>query len=126
MSPRILIIDDDRLNITLLKFSLKEKRFEVTTAGDGIEGLQAVAAERPDLIILDVQMPNMSGFEFMSELKSLPGGANIPVIMLTANENMQDIFFSEGVKGYFVKPINPPLIEAKIRQVLGITGDILP
>lgn len=124
MIPRILIVDDDRLNITLLKFTLKEKRYDVVTAGDGIEGLRAVADFRPDLIILDVQMPNMNGFEFMAELKSLDTGNDIPVIMLTANDNMQDMFFNEGVKGYFVKPIDPPKIEARIRQILGITGEI--
>ncbi len=124
MIPKVLIIDDDRLSITLLKFTLKEKRYDVTVAGDGVEGLKAVAEQKPDIIILDVQMPNMSGFEFMNELKSLAEGRNIPVIMLTSNENMQDMFFSEGVKGYFVKPVNPVQLEAKIRQVLGITGDI--
>ncbi|MBF0387767.1 MAG: response regulator [Candidatus Omnitrophica bacterium] len=125
MIPKILIVDDDRLNITLLKFTLKEKRFDVLTAGDGLEGLKAVAQFKPDLIILDVQMPNMSGFEFMAELKSLAVGGDTPVIMLTANDNMQDMFFSEGVKGYFVKPVDPPKMEARIRQVLGITGEIM-
>jgi CheY-like chemotaxis protein len=124
MAPKILIVDDDRLNITLLKFFLKDKRFDVITAGDGLEGLKAVSEQHPDLIILDVHMPNMNGFEFMGEIKTLPGGENIPVIMLTANENMQDMFYSEGVKGYFVKPVDPPKMEAKIRQVLGITGEI--
>ncbi|MBF0485739.1 MAG: response regulator [Candidatus Omnitrophica bacterium] len=120
MPKKILLIDDDRLNITLLKFSLKEKRFDVISAGNGREGLEMVKVEKPDLIVLDIMMPEMSGFEFMNELKALPSGRDIPVIMLTANENMQDVFFSEGVKGYFVKPIDPPKLEAKIRQVLGI------
>lgn len=119
MPKKILIVDDDRLNVTLIRFSLKEKGYEVTTAQDGDEGLDAVRAQRPDLIVLDIQMPRMSGFEFMSEIKVIPGGANIPVIMLTANENMQDVFFSEGVRGYFVKPIDPPKLLTKVKECLG-------
>ena len=70
-------------------------------------------------------MPKMNGFEFMSELKCLPEGGATPVIMLTSNDNMQDMFYSEGVKGYFVKPVDPLKMEARIRQLLGITGEIL-
>ena len=123
MPKKILIIDDDRLSVTLIRFALKERRYEVESAEDGVLGLEAVKRFAPDLIVLDVQMPNMSGFEFMNELKTIPGGAAIPVIMLTANDNMQDMFYAEGVKGYFVKPIEPPKLEAKIRAVLGITTE---
>ena len=119
MSKKILIVDDDRLNTTLIRFSLKEKNYDVVTAENGREGIASVKAHRPDLIILDIQMPQMSGFEFMNELKTLPGASATPVIMLTANENMQDIFLSEGVKGYFVKPVDPPKLQAKIKECLG-------
>ncbi len=119
MGKKVLIVDDDRLSVTLIRFALKEQMYEVATAEDGIQALDAVKAFRPDLIVLDVQMPRMSGFEFMNELKNIPGGASIPIIMLTANDNMQEIFFSEGVKGYFVKPIDPPTLEDKIRDCIG-------
>lgn len=115
----MLLVDDDRLNVTLIRFACREARFEVVTAADGREGLEAVRRESPDLIVLDIQMPNMSGFEFINELKTLPGGALIPVIMLTANANMQDVFLSEGVKGYFVKPVDPPKLLARILALLG-------
>jgi len=119
MAKKILLIDDDRLNTTLLRFAFKEAHYEILTAEDGREGVAAVKRDRPDLIVLDIQMPGMSGFEFMNELKTLPGASDIPVIMLTANENMQDIFFSEGVKGYFVKPVEPPALLAKVRSLIG-------
>lgn len=119
MAKRILLVDDDRLNITLLKFAFKEDGFEVVSAENGQDGLSAVKQGRPDIIVLDIQMPGMSGFEFMKELKSLPDCAGIPVLMLTANENMQEVFLSEGVKGYFVKPVDPPELLAKVRDLLG-------
>lgn len=119
MSKKILLVDDDRINVALLQFSLKQKKYDVVSAEDGVEGLEAFNYEKPDLIILDVQMPRMSGFEFMSELRVLPGGAKIPVIMLTANENMHDLFYAEGVSGYFVKPVDPLKLEQKIAQILG-------
>ena len=120
MAKKILIVDDDRINVTLISFSLREKGYEVLSADDGEAGIAAVKAARPDLIVLDVQMPRMGGFEFMAELKSVPGGNTIPVIMLTANETLQETFFSEGVKGYFVKPVDPEKLEAKIGQCLGV------
>ena len=119
MPRKVLIVDDDRLTLTLIRFALKEQRYEVATALDGVQALEMVRTFGPDLIVLDVQMPRMSGFEFMNELKGIPGGSAIPVIMLTANDNMQDIFLAEGVKGYFVKPVDPPELEAKIRACLG-------
>jgi CheY-like chemotaxis protein len=119
VAKKILIVDDDRLSVTLIRFALKEQMYDVTTAEDGLQALEAVKASKPDLIVLDVQMPKMSGFEFLNELKSIPGGSAIPIIMLTANDNMQDIFMSEGVKGYLVKPIDPPLLVTRIKACLG-------
>ena len=119
MLKTVLLVDDDRLNNALVKFALKDARYEVMTAEDGESGLAALKASRPDLIILDIQMPQMSGFEFMAELKVLPEAVGIPVIMLTSNETMQDVFFSEGVKGYLVKPVDTGALLAKIRAVIG-------
>ncbi|MBF0122899.1 MAG: response regulator [Candidatus Omnitrophica bacterium] len=122
MQKKILVVDDDRLNTTLIRFSLRDENYAVVTAHDGLEGIAAVKEEAPDLIVLDIQMPEMSGFEFMNELKMLPGASRIPVVMLTANAEMKDIFFSEGVKGYFVKPVDMPKLLAKIRECLGSSG----
>lgn len=119
MSKKILLVDDDRMNVAILQFTLKGKGYDVFSAEDGVAGLEAVCFEKPDLIILDVHMPRMSGFEFMSELKEVPGGMKIPVIMLTANENMQDIFQGDAIKEYFVKPVDPVKLEQKIAQIFG-------
>ncbi len=119
MPKKILVVDDDRVGETLLRLSLQQQGFEVVSAGDGLQALEVIRQGRPDLVVLDIQMPRMSGFEFMNELKKVPGGGAIAVIMLTANDNMQDMFFAEGVKGYFVKPVDPRKLADKIRACLG-------
>ena len=119
MAHKILIIDDDKINIALIKFGLAERRYEVTVAHDGQEGLELVKKYKPDMIILDVYMPKMNGYEFMTELKSIDWLIAPPVIMLTANETMQDVFKLEGVKGYFVKPVEMKDLLKKIVECIG-------
>jgi len=116
---KILVVDDDRINQALVKFGLAEQRYDVVAASDGDEGLKVLQEEKPDLIILDVMMPNMNGHEFVTELKRLDGFARIPVIMLTSNETMEDMFKLEGARAYFVKPVKLPELVAKIREYLG-------
>lgn len=119
MAQKILIVDDDRINTAIIKFSLSERGYDVSFADDGDKGILKVQKETPDLIVLDVQMPNMNGFEFVNELKSFQGMDMTPVIMLTANETMEEMFKLEGVKAYFVKPIDPPKLIEKIIEILG-------
>lgn len=119
MAHKILLIDDDRINTALVKFMLAERSYDVLCAEDGEKGLEMLKAENPDLIILDIKMPRMNGYEFMAELKSLQGVFITPVIMLTAHESLEDIFLVEGVSGYFVKPVDLKGLLQKIEQCLG-------
>ncbi len=119
MAHKILIVDDEKINIAIVKFGLAEQRYEVAVANDGLEGLEYVKKLKPDLIILDVQMPNMNGYEFMAELKLIEHIIPPPVLMLTANETMQDVFHLEGVKGYFVKPVELKKLIKKIVECIG-------
>lgn len=119
MPHKILIVDDDKISTTLIKFALADKRYDVTCAADGAQGLECVQEIKPDLIILDVHMPNMDGFEFIKELKR-KGGYNVPpVIILTVNETMRDVFVHEGVIGYFMKPCNTRTLLSTIVGYLG-------
>ena len=119
MALKILIVDDEKINIAIVKFGLAEQRYEVAVANDGVDGLELVKKHKPDLIILDVQMPQMNGYEFMAELKQMEHIIPPPVLMLTANETMQDVFHLEGVKGYFVKPIELKKLINKIIECIG-------
>ncbi|MFT5386974.1 MAG: DNA-binding response OmpR family regulator [Lysobacterales bacterium] len=120
MAHKILVVDDDRVNTALVKFGLAERQYEVVVAPDGDVGLELMQEHNPDLIILDVHMPIMNGYEFMTELKSMPDYSKKPVIMLTANETMEDVFKVEGIAKYFVKPIN---INELINAVVECLGE---
>ena len=118
MAKKILVIDDDQLNIKLVKSRLESNGYLVITAMDGEEGLQKVLNDKPDLIILDVQMPKMNGYTFMLEFRKLSEFTAIPVIVLTAHEEMQPIFTLKGVRGYLVKPIKFELLFEKLNALL--------
>ncbi len=119
MPHKILVVDDDRINVALVKFALAQRGYFVSFAHDGTEAAEKLQKETPDLIILDVVMPQMNGFEFMAELKQKQGFTTTPVIMLTSNETMGEIFRLEGVKGYFIKPVKFEELLRKIEEVLG-------
>jgi CheY-like chemotaxis protein len=106
MAYKILCIDDDQVNIKILQKRLEEKGYEVMLAIDGEAGLQRAKEAKPDLIILDVEMPKMDGYQFMMQRNKLKELVVTPVIVLTAHEEMQPIFKLKGVKDYLVKPIN--------------------
>ncbi len=118
MPKKILIVDDDPTSITMANFILRTNNYITVTAADGNEGLVKYGEEKPDLIVLDVQMPNMDGFTFIQELKRLSGPQIPPIIMLTAKEQLQDVFKMEGAVAYFVKPLDTKEFLKKIQQLL--------
>lgn len=88
------------------------------TAADGLEGLKKVKAEKPDLILLDILMPRMDGFTFLLELRKDEKAHNIPVIVLTAKEMMQDLFKMEGISDYLVKPFEAEDLLARVQKYI--------
>jgi len=119
--PKILIVDDDKVVVEVIKKILVGQNYEVATAYDGKEGIEKVKSEKPDLIILDIRMPSMNGYEFMRTLRSELANADgpmVPVIVLTAIEKMEKVFKAEGAKGYLVKPVDPPVLLAEIEGLL--------
>jgi len=118
---KILVIDDDKGVVEVIKNVLVGQNYEVVTAFDGKEGLKKVKSENPDLIVLDIRMPSMNGYEFIRTLRTELVNANKPmvtVIVLTAKEEMEEMFRLEGAKGYLVKPIDPPVLLTTIEELL--------
>ena len=107
MSKKVLVIDDDRTLSKLVQGTLSLKGYQVTIAYDGEEGLEKLRQEKPDLIVLDVHMPKVNGYAFLLEAKEIVDLKTIPVIVLTAKEGMEEIFKTEGVREYLVKPFDP-------------------
>lgn len=114
----VLIIDDDKWIATSTSFVLEAEGFEVSSALGGIEGVAKAAEESPDLILLDIMMPGMDGWETLERLKQEPRTRDIPVIVFTAreyargNRRCQEL----GAVEYFRKPYRPELLVRSIRQ----------
>ncbi|WP_409526065.1 response regulator [Nitrincola sp. MINF-07-Sa-05] len=109
MSGRILVIEDNQANLELMVYLLEAFGYEVLTAQDGGEGLERAVSHRPDLIICDIQMPVMDGYEVVRKLKSDPALSHIPVMAVTAFAMVGDRqkVMEAGFDDYFTKPIDP-------------------
>ncbi len=120
IANKILVVDDVPDNVKLLDFLLSDAGWDVATACSGEEALQAVRDESPDVILLDVMMPGMDGFEVCRRLKKDPALESIPVIMVTARANESDIVkgFDAGAQDYVTKPINETTILARVRSAV--------
>lgn len=126
MSYRVLIVDDDEDARILLARALARSALplEVETAGDGRQALDQVAALQPHLIITDVMMPRINGFELCSALRTNPATAEIPVIMVTALEDNQDRRrgFAVGADDYLTKPFNRAVLTARVAELIASRG----
>lgn len=117
--PRILIIDDDPDNRELLKARLESFGFSVSQSADGEEGLAAARSAPPDLVVLDVMMPRLDGWQVCRELKGHPGTRHVPVIMLTARGRQIEELrgWESGADAYLVKPWDPAQLLETIRRL---------
>lgn len=118
---KILLVDDSRTSLFMEQMILKKGPYELLTASDGLEGVTKAERERPDLILMDVVMPRMTGFEALRELRAREGTRDIPVIMVTTRgegENVE-VGFESGCTDYLTKPIDAVALLAKVRDYLG-------
>ncbi len=122
MTARILVVDDIRTNIKVLEAKLTSEYYEVITAASGPEALEAAAAQKPDLILLDVMMPGMDGFEVCRRLKADPETAHVPVIMVTALGDPEDRVqgLSAGADDFLTKPVDDTAMFARVRSLLRV------
>ncbi|HUS80267.1 MAG TPA: response regulator [Armatimonadota bacterium] len=109
MAKKILVVDDERHIVRLVEVNLARAGYDVVVAYDGVEALEVFQKEKPDMVVLDVMMPRMDGFEVLKKLQADADSRDVPVIMLTAKAQDADIFrgWSSGVSSYLTKPFNP-------------------
>ena len=120
MTKKILVVDDSKTSIFLQRTILREGAYHVVTASDGQEGVEAAVAERPDLILMDVVMPRMDGFQALAKLRAQPATRNIPVIMVTTRGEGPNVEagFERGCNAYVTKPVNGQELLAKVADCL--------
>jgi CheY-like chemotaxis protein len=115
---KILVVDDSKTALFMVTTILKKTPYDIVTAHDGQQAVQVAEAERPDLILMDVVMPHMTGFEACRELKQREQTRSIPVILVTTRgeeENVENGFES-GCNDYVTKPVNAQELLAKVRD----------
>ena len=118
--PKILLVEDNELNRDMLSRRLARKGYEVLLAEDGAKGVAAAAAERPDLVLMDMSLPVLDGWEATRRLKADPGTRAIPVIALTAHAMSTDREKAKeaGCDDYDTKPVELPRLLGKIERLL--------
>ena len=119
-TDRIMLVDDDRNLQLALKYRLEKEGCHVLLATDGLDALEKIKAEKPDLIILDLAMPRMDGFGFLERVKGDDGGDNVPVIVLTAYgyESNRARSLELGAVEFVTKPFSPRQLVAEVWKIL--------
>ena len=119
---KILIVDDNRPNVELLQAHLESAGYNVVAAYGGEEALQKVEKEKPDLILLDIMMPRMSGYEVCRRLKADPKSKVIPIVMVTALNELEDVEkgVDVGADDFLMKPINKLELIARVKSMLRV------
>ena len=122
--PRILAVDDEPNIVRLIQVNLERHGYEVETANNGVQALEKIRARRPDLVVSDVMMPEMDGFELLSTIKRDPALEDLPIIMLTAKTQDKNVMegYTRGADMYLTKPFNPAELLAFVKRILQSSG----
>ncbi len=119
--PKVIIVDDDRDTREMLTLALELEGFEVAQAANGLRLISAMHVDRPDVILLDVMMSWIDGFELCRAIKKNPGFGDIPVIFISARKSVEDerVGMEAGAIDYFPKPLDMDRLIARMREILG-------
>lgn len=122
--PKVIIVDDDRDTREMLTLALELEGFGVSQAANGLRLISAMHVDRPDVILLDVMMSWIDGFELCRAIKKNPTFADIPVIFISARKSLEDekAGLDAGAVDYFAKPLDVDRLIARIREILGARG----
>jgi len=120
MEKRILVVEDNEQNLYLATFLLEKNGYEVITAGDGLEAIEKAKMEKLDLILMDMQLPEMDGFEATRRIKSIPEISHIPIVAVTSYAMVGDKekALAAGCVGYIEKPFVPEIFVSEIEKYL--------
>ena len=118
--PRILAVDDEPNIVRLIQVNLVRQGYTVETANNGVEALAKIRENRPDLLVSDVMMPEMGGFELLKNVRMDPLLSDLPVIMLTAKTQDKDVMegYTHGADMYLTKPFNPAELLQFVKRIL--------
>jgi pilus assembly protein CpaE len=125
MADKILIVDDDLDTLRLVGLMLQRQGYQISAATNGQQGLEKAFEEDPDLILLDVMMPDMDGYEVTRRLRQNPSTSETPILMFTAKSQLDDkvIGFEVGANDYLTKPTHPSELQARVKTLLARAGD---
>ena len=117
---RILVVEDNDNNLYLIRFILEKNGFEVIEARDGLSGVELAVKEKPDLILMDIQLPDINGLEATKKIRASEADGDVPIIALTsyAMTGDREKSLAAGCTGYIEKPINPETIMSEIKKYL--------
>jgi PleD family two-component response regulator len=120
MPARVLVVEDTPLNVKLLTLQLEYQDYIVNTAANGLEALAKIEADKPDIVLLDVMMPGLDGFETCRRIRANPATVHIPVVMVTALQDVDDLVrgFEAGADDFLTIPVNSLALIARIRSQL--------
>jgi CheY-like chemotaxis protein len=121
MPKKILLVDDSNTVLLMERMILSPGRYELTTARNGLEGVERARTELPDLILLDMMMPQMNGLDALAAIRAEERTRHIPVIMVTTRSeaDSMEAGFARGCNDYVTKPVNSNELLAKVRGLLG-------
>ena len=124
MRKKILLVDDSSTVLLMEKMILAKGPFDVVTARDGVEGIAKAKSEQPDVILLDVMMPNLDGLSACAALRADDATAHIPIVMVTTRgeEHNIETAFRNGCTDYVTKPINGLELLTKLHNILGLAA----